>query len=160
ADPVRLELFNNIFMFVAEQMGIVLQQTAQSVHIKAPLDFSCTVFNAAGELVANAPHMPVHLGSMSHSVKHLLHTLGPAGRNELRPGSAFAMNDPYQGGTHLPDITVVKPLFAGDGQTLICLLAARGHHADVGGITPGSMPAFSRHIDEEGVLLSLLPIVN
>ncbi|WP_416396955.1 hydantoinase B/oxoprolinase family protein [Allohahella sp. A8] len=159
-DPIRLELFNNIFMFIAEQMGIVLQHTALSVNIKERLDFSCAVFNAHGELVANAPHMPVHLGSMSHSVKHLLKTLGPEGDNTLQPNSAFAMNDPYQGGTHLPDITVVKPLYGEDGKTLICLLAARGHHADVGGITPGSMPAFSRHIDEEGILLSLLPIVE
>ncbi|MFD3609828.1 hydantoinase B/oxoprolinase family protein [Streptomyces atroolivaceus] len=151
-DPVMLEVFNNLFMSIAEQMGVRLENTAHSVNIKERLDFSCALFDADGNLVANAPHIPVHLGSMGESIKEVLR------RNEgsLRPGDVYAVNDPYHGGTHLPDVTVVTPVFdeAADGQEsrLRFLVASRGHHAEIGGITPGSMPAFSRTIEEEGVL--------
>ena len=150
-DPVLLEVFNNLFMSVAEQMGAVLQQTAQSTNIKERLDFSCALFDAGGGLVANAPHVPVHLGSMGESVRAVL----TGTRGELRPGEAYLLNDPYQGGTHLPDITVVSPIFDDAGEDLLFLVASRAHHADVGGITPGSMPAHSRSIDEEGVLFGV-----
>ncbi|MER7000052.1 hydantoinase B/oxoprolinase family protein [Streptomyces sp. NPDC000410] len=145
-DPVLLEVFNNLFMAIAEQMGVRLENTAHSVNIKERLDFSCALFDAEGNLIANAPHIPVHLGSMGESIKEVLR------RNdgELRPGDVYAINDPYHGGTHLPDVTVVTPVF-GDGE-LRFLVASRGHHAEIGGITPGSMPAFSRTIEEEGVL--------
>ncbi|MCK8516208.1 hydantoinase B/oxoprolinase family protein [Methylonatrum kenyense] len=155
-DPVMLEVFNNLFMSVAEQMGAVLRQTAQSTNIKERLDFSCAVFDADGNLVANAPHVPVHLGSMGESVRAVLRTVGDG----LRPGDAYLLNDPYQGGTHLPDITTVSPVFDSAGQTLLFLVASRAHHADVGGITPGSMPAHSRHIDQEGVLFGVTPAVR
>ncbi len=155
-DPVLLEVFNNLFMSVAEQMGAVLQQTAQSTNIKERLDFSCAVFDAAGSLVANAPHVPVHLGSMGETVRAVLHAEGDA----LRPGDAYLLNDPYQGGTHLPDITTVSPVFDADGETLLFLVASRAHHADIGGITPGSMPAHSSHIDEEGVLFGVTPVIR
>ncbi|MGW7199284.1 hydantoinase B/oxoprolinase family protein [Streptomyces chryseus] len=147
-DPVMLEVFNNLFMAVAEQMGVRLENTAHSVNIKERLDFSCALFDAHGNLVANAPHIPVHLGSMGESIKEVLR------RNEgvMRPGDVYAVNDPYHGGTHLPDITVVTPVFDADGGPLRFLVASRGHHAEIGGITPGSMPAFSRTVDEEGVL--------
>jgi 5-oxoprolinase (ATP-hydrolysing) len=148
ADPVLLEVFNNRFMHVAEQMGAVLQNTASSVNIKERLDYSCAVFDAAGGLVANAPHMPVHLGSMGESVRAVMARFG----TEMAPGDSFVLNDPYEGGTHLPDITVVTPFF-GRGGTPMLYVAARAHHADIGGRTPGSMPAYSRHIDEEGVLI-------
>jgi 5-oxoprolinase (ATP-hydrolysing) len=145
-DPVLLEVFNNLFMAIAEQMGVRLENTAHSVNIKERLDFSCALFDADGNLIANAPHIPVHLGSMGESIKEVLR------RNEgiLRPGDVYAINDPYHGGTHLPDVTVVTPVF--EGEELRFLVASRGHHAEIGGITPGSMPAFSRTIDEEGVL--------
>ncbi|MGW8489773.1 hydantoinase B/oxoprolinase family protein [Streptomyces sp. NPDC055886] len=145
-DPVMLEVFNNLFMSIAEQMGVRLENTAHSVNIKERLDFSCALFDAEGNLIANAPHIPVHLGSMGESIKEVLR------RNEgdLRPGDVYAVNDPYHGGTHLPDVTVVTPVF--DEGKLRFLVASRGHHAEIGGITPGSMPAFSRTIDEEGVL--------
>jgi 5-oxoprolinase (ATP-hydrolysing) len=145
-DPVLLEVFNNLFMAIAEQMGVRLENTAHSVNIKERLDFSCALFDAEGNLIANAPHIPVHLGSMGESIKEVLR------RNEgtLRPGDVYAINDPYHGGTHLPDVTVVTPVF-GDGE-LRFLVASRGHHAEIGGITPGSMPAFSRTVHEEGVL--------
>lgn len=146
ADPIRLELFNKRFMAVAEQMGAALERTAHSVNIKERLDFSCAVFDAEGGLVANAPHMPVHLGSMSASVRS-----AAAANPDLGPGDAVAVNAPYDGGTHLPDITLVTPVHDGDGERLF-YVAARGHHADVGGIAPGSMPPFSKTIDEEGVL--------
>ncbi|MEU5403783.1 hydantoinase B/oxoprolinase family protein [Streptomyces sp. NPDC005963] len=146
ADPVLLEVFNNLFMAIAEQMGVRLENTAHSVNIKERLDFSCALFDPEGNLIANAPHIPVHLGSMGESIKEVLR------RNEgtMRPGDVYAINDPYHGGTHLPDVTVVTPAFT-EGQ-LRFLVASRGHHAEIGGITPGSMPAFSRTIDEEGVL--------
>jgi 5-oxoprolinase (ATP-hydrolysing) len=156
ADPVLLEIFNKRFMSIAEQMGFVLQNTAHSVNIKERLDFSCAIFDAAGQLVTNAPHIPVHLGSMGDSVLALLQDFG----DQLKPGDAYLLNSPYAGGTHLPDITVVTPVFAADGYTLLFFTAARGHHADVGGISPGSMPAHSRHIDEEGVISAGLKILE
>ena len=149
ADPVMLEIFNNLFMSVAEQMGVRLQSTAHSVNIKERLDFSCAIFDAAGQLIANAPHMPVHLGSMGESIKMTI------SRNPgtMKPGDVFMLNDPYHGGTHLPDITVVTPVFGDDGRDILFFVASRGHHAEIGGITPGSMPAFSTRVDEEGVLI-------
>ncbi|GAU67410.1 putative 5-oxoprolinase [Streptomyces sp. NBRC 110611] len=154
ADPVMLEVFNSLFMAIAEQMGVRLENTAHSVNIKERLDFSCALFDADGNLIANAPHIPVHLGSMGESIKEVLRRRG----DDLRPGDVYAINDPYHGGTHLPDVTVVTPVFAAtsDGVThsdeLLFLVASRGHHAEIGGITPGSMPAFSRTIEEEGIL--------
>ncbi|MBX3702926.1 MAG: hydantoinase B/oxoprolinase family protein [Steroidobacteraceae bacterium] len=149
ADPAQLELFNHRFMQVAEQMGAVLQATAVSVNIRERLDFSCALFDASGALVANAPHMPVHLGSMGASVRAVM----AANAGALRPGRAWMLNAPYAGGTHLPDITVVSPVFAGDASAPAFWVASRAHHADVGGITPGSMPPSSGTIDEEGVLV-------
>jgi 5-oxoprolinase (ATP-hydrolysing) len=143
-----LEIFNNLFMSVAEQMGVRLQATAHSVNVKERLDFSCAVFDADGGLIANAPHMPVHLGSMGESIKIVAHR--NAGR--MRPGDVYVLNDPYHGGTHLPDVTVVTPVFGQAGRILF-YVASRGHHAEIGGITPGSMPAFSTRIEEEGVLI-------
>ncbi len=154
-DPVTLELFNRRFMGVAEAMGAALERTAHSVNIKERLDFSCALFDADGGLVANAPHMPVHLGSMGASVRAT-----KARRPVLRPGEAFALNNPYFGGTHLPDITVVMPVFMDGGEAPAFYVAARGHHADVGGIQPGSMPPFSKTLDEEGVLLDAVPIMR
>ncbi|MEU3618756.1 hydantoinase B/oxoprolinase family protein [Streptomyces sp. NPDC006872] len=158
ADPVLLEVFNNLFMSIAEQMGARLESTAQSVNIKERLDFSCALFDPDGNLVANAPHIPVHLGSMGTSVKEVIRRRGSA----MRPGDTYAVNDPYHGGTHLPDVTVITPVFD-TGRTesaditdsdpkLLFYVASRGHHAEIGGIAPGSMPANSRTIDEEGVL--------
>ncbi|MFE5796089.1 hydantoinase B/oxoprolinase family protein [Streptomyces sp. NPDC056503] len=146
-DPVLLEVFHNLFMAIAEQMGVRLENTAHSVNIKERLDFSCALFDADGNLVANAPHIPVHLGSMGESIKEVLRRRA----GDLRPGDVYAVNDPYHGGTHLPDVTVVTPVFDDAGHELRFLVASRGHHAEIGGITPGSMPAFSRTIDEEGV---------
>jgi 5-oxoprolinase (ATP-hydrolysing) len=148
ADPVLLEVFNNLFMSIAEQMGARLESTAQSVNIKERLDFSCALFDPEGNLVANAPHIPVHLGSMGSTVKELIRRRGAV----MRRGEAYAVNDPYHGGTHLPDITVVTPVFAADEDRILFHVASRGHHAEIGGLTPGSMPATSREIDEEGVL--------
>jgi 5-oxoprolinase (ATP-hydrolysing) len=154
-DPVRLAIFAGLFMGVAEEMGAALQRSAASVNIRERLDFSCAVFDAGGNLVANAPHIPVHLGSMGDSIRAII-----AGRGEtIRPGEVYALNNPYRGGTHLPDVTVVMPVF-GDGERLSFFVAARGHHADVGGITPGSMPPESRSIDEEGVILDDLLVVE
>lgn len=147
-DPVLLEVFNNLFMAIAEQMGVRLENTAHSVNIKERLDFSCALFDADGNLIANAPHIPVHLGSMGESIKEVL----KRDRGSIRPGDVYAVNDPYHGGTHLPDVTVVTPVFDEEGEELRFLVASRGHHAEIGGITPGSMPAFSRTIHEEGVL--------
>ncbi|MFJ3612829.1 MULTISPECIES: hydantoinase B/oxoprolinase family protein [Streptomyces] len=146
-DPVLLEVFHNLFMAIAEQMGVRLENTSHSVNIKERLDFSCALFDAEGNLVANAPHIPVHLGSMGETVKEVLRRRA----GDLRPGDVYAVNDPYHGGTHLPDVTVVTPVFDDAGHALRFLVASRGHHAEIGGITPGSMPAFSRTIDEEGV---------
>jgi len=156
ADPVMLEVFNNLFMNIAEQMGLRLQNTAYSVNIKERLDFSCALFDAQGHLIANAPHMPVHLGSMSESIKTVIE------RNpQMREGDVYVLNDPYHGGTHLPDVTVVTPVFlqAADAAPSF-FVASRGHHADIGGSTPGSMPPFSATIDEEGVLFDNFLLVR
>jgi 5-oxoprolinase (ATP-hydrolysing) len=173
ADPVMLEIFNNLFMSIAEQMGVRLRSTAHSVNIKERLDFSCAVFDADGGLIANAPHMPVHLGSMGESIRMVIER----NHDRIKPGDVYALNDPYHGGTHLPDITVVTPVFADPAMESVSMshrprstvvndssttglpaaplffVASRGHHAEVGGITPGSMPAFSRRVEEEGVLI-------
>jgi 5-oxoprolinase (ATP-hydrolysing) len=148
ADPVLLEIFNNLFMSIAEQMGFRLESTAQSVNIRERLDFSCALFDPDGNLVANAPHIPVHLGSMGTTVKEVIRRRA----GEIKPGDVYAVNDPYHGGTHLPDITVVTPVFEAAGERVLFYVASRGHHAEIGGITPGSMPANSREIHEEGVL--------
>ncbi len=155
ADPVMLEIFNNLFMSIAEQMGVTLQNTAYSVNIKERLDFSCAVFDAKGELVANAPHMPVHLGSMDMSVRAVI-TDNPV----IRPGDVYALNAPYNGGTHLPDITVCTPVFDAAGQELMFWVASRGHHADVGGIAPGSMSPLANTIEEEGVYIDNFKLVE
>jgi 5-oxoprolinase (ATP-hydrolysing) len=159
ADPVLLEIFNNLFMSVAEQMGVRLQSTAHSVNIKERLDFSCAVFDADGGLIANAPHMPVHLGSMGESIKMVIER----NRGRIRRGQAYVLNDPYHGGTHLPDITVVTPVFSdpgsgnpvseNTGDDIWFYVASRGHHAEIGGVSPGSMPAASTRVEEEGVLI-------
>jgi 5-oxoprolinase (ATP-hydrolysing) len=155
ADPVRLTIFNQRFRAIAEQMGVTLQQTSHSVNIKERLDFSCALFNAAGDLIANAPHIPVHLGSMGDSVRAIL-DLGP---DALQPGDAWVINNPYAGGTHLPDITVVSPVFDRMG-LLRFVVASRGHHADVGGITPGSMPPHSHTIADEGILFDRFRVMR
>lgn len=160
-DPIKLEIFNNLFMSIAEQMGYVLEQTAVSVNIKERLDFSCAIFDPTGNLVANAPHMPVHLGSMSESIKAVIRD-NPA--DAVHPSDAFVLNDPYNGGTHLPDITVIKPVFDDHTDTtqqrIIFYVASRGHHADIGGITPGSIPPNSHTIDEEGILIRNVKLVD
>ena len=156
ADPVMLEIFNNLFMSIAEQMGLRLQNTAYSVNIKERLDFSCAIFDADGKLVANAPHMPVHLGSMGESIKTVMRR--NAGR--MRAGDVYVLNDPYNGGTHLPDVTVISPVFDEDGKEILFYVGSRGHHADIGGTTPGSMPPDSRHIEEEGVLIDNFKLVD
>ena len=156
ADPVMLEIFNNLFMSIAEQMGLRLQNTAYSVNIKERLDFSCALFDAAGNLIANAPHMPVHLGSMGESIK----TVMQANAGRMHPGDVFMLNDPYHGGTHLPDVTVISPVFDADGAAILFYVGSRGHHADIGGSTPGSMPPDSRSIEEEGVLIDNFKLVD
>ena len=153
-DPVRLEIFNNLFMSIAEQMGLRLQNTAYSVNIKERLDFSCAIFDGGGNLIANAPHMPVHLGSMSESIKTVIRE--NAGR--IKPGNVYVLNAPYNGGTHLPDVTVITPVFL--GERILFYVGSRGHHADIGGITPGSMPATSRVVEEEGVLIDNFLLVE
>ncbi len=153
-DPVMLEIFNNLFMSIAEQMGAVLENTAVSVNIKERLDFSCALFDRHGELVANAPHVPVHLGSMSESIKSVIRQYG----GSMKEGDAYMLNAPYNGGTHLPDITVIKPVF--QGGEVPFYVATRGHHADIGGITPGSMPPLSRTVEEEGVLIDNIQVVD
>lgn len=156
ADPVMLEVFNNLFMSIAEQMGASLENTAYSVNIKERLDFSCAIFDSYGDLVANAPHMPVHLGSMSESVKIVI-------RNRLgsmKPGDSYILNNPYNGGTHLPDITVITPVFEQTQGKILFYTASRGHHADVGGITPGSMPPDSHRIEDEGVLIDDVQLIR
>ncbi len=155
-DPIRLEIFNHLFMSVAEQMGITLQQTSSSVNIKERLDFSCAVFDGAGGLIANAPHIPVHLGSMGESIASLIQAKGI----QLQPGDVYVMNNPYNGGTHLPDITVITPVFLEGTTTPTFYVAARGHHADLGGITPGSMPPHSQQIEQEGILIDHLQLVD
>jgi 5-oxoprolinase (ATP-hydrolysing) len=148
-DPVLLELFNNLFMAIAEQSGAVLQNTAQSVNIKERLDFSCAIFDAQGGLIANAPHLPVHLGAMGESVRTVIRLRS----NTLKPGDAVALNNPFAGGTHLPDITLITPVFDDAGTEIRFFVACRGHHADVGGLTPGSTPPFSTTLEEEGVVI-------
>ena len=155
-DPVLLEVFNNLFMNIAEQMGLQLQNTAYSVNIKERLDFSCALFDAEGHLIANAPHMPVHLGSMGESIKTVI--LSNAGR--MQPGDVYVLNDPYHGGTHLPDITVITPVYVEGTAEPTFYVGSRGHHADVGGTTPGSMPPFSTRIEEEGVQIHNFKLVD
>lgn len=155
ADPVMLEIFNNLFMSIAEQMGVTLQNTAYSVNIKERLDFSCAVFDATGALVANAPHMPVHLGSMDKSVETVI-----ANNPVIRPGDVYCLNAPYNGGTHLPDITVCTPVFDDEEREILFWAASRGHHADVGGVAPGSMSPLATHIEEEGVYIDNFKIVD
>jgi 5-oxoprolinase (ATP-hydrolysing) len=156
ADPVMLEIFNNLFMSVAEQMGLRLQNTAYSVNIKERLDFSCALFDADGNLIANAPHMPVHLGSMGESIKSVIRD--NAGR--MQPGDVFMLNDPYQGGTHLPDVTVITPVFDQSDSDILFYVGSRGHHADIGGTTPGSMPPDSTVVEQEGVLITNFKLVE
>ncbi|MDZ4398469.1 hydantoinase B/oxoprolinase family protein [Hydrogenophaga sp.] len=152
-DPVLLEVFNNLFMNIAEQMGLQLQNTAYSVNIKERLDFSCALFDAQGNLIANAPHMPVHLGSMGESIKTVIRE----NAGKMQPGDVYALNDPYHGGTHLPDVTVITPVYLGGEPTFY--VGSRGHHADIGGTTPGSMPPFSTRNEEEGVQINNLKLV-
>jgi len=149
ADPVMLELFNNLFMSIAEQAGAVLQNTSLSVNIKERLDFSCAIFDSTGALVANAPHVPVHLGAMGESVRTVIRLRGAT----LRPGDVVALNNPYNGGTHLPDVTVITPVFDDAGSEILFFVGSRGHHADIGGLTPGSTPPVSRTLEEEGVVI-------
>ncbi|HIK04780.1 MAG TPA: hydantoinase B/oxoprolinase family protein [Trichormus sp. M33_DOE_039] len=158
-DPVRLEIFKNLYQFIAEQMGIVLQNTAASVNIKERLDFSCAIFDDSGLLVANAPHIPVHLGSMSESVRSLIN----AQSDTIKSGNVYLSNNPYNGGTHLPDVTAITPVFLEGGEHLsypIFYVASRGHQADIGGITPGSMPPHSKTVEEEGILFDNFLLVE
>ncbi|WP_341527949.1 hydantoinase B/oxoprolinase family protein [Nostoc sp. UHCC 0302] len=167
-DPVRLEIFKNLFQFIAEQMGIVLQNTAASVNIKERLDFSCAIFDTSGLLVANAPHIPVHLGSMSESVRSLINDKD----DTIKPGNVYLSNNPYNGGTHLPDVTAITPVFLESGEnnvpptpnslfaTPLFYVASRGHQADIGGITPGSMPPHSTTVEEEGILFDNFLLVE
>jgi len=155
-DPVMLEIFNSLFMSIAEQMGFALANTAYSVNIKERLDFSCALFDPDGNLIANAPHMPVHLGSMGESIKTVIRE----NRSTMRPGNVYVLNAPYNGGTHLPDITVITPVYDDAGSRVVFYVGSRGHHADVGGITPGSMPPDSRTVDEEGVLIDNFLLVE
>jgi len=155
SDPVLLEVFGNLFMGIANEMGHTLRNTASSVNMKERLDFSCAVFNSAGELIANAPHIPVHLGSMADAVKAIIEK----NRHSMKSGDVYLTNNPYEGGSHLPDMTVISPVFSDYGELIFCT-AARGHHSDVGGKTPGSMPPSSSHIDEEGVLVDNFLLVR
>jgi len=155
ADPVLLEVFNNLFMSIAEQMGVTLANTSYSVNIKERLDFSCALFDTGGNLIANAPHMPVHLGSMGESVQTIIDRRA----GTMQAGDVYVLNAPYAGGTHLPDVTVIMPVFVDASPTPTFYVAARGHHADIGGITPGSMPPDSTHVDQEGVLLDNIQLV-
>ena len=155
-DPVMLEIFNNLFMSIAEQMGSTLENTSYSVNMKERLDFSCALFDAGGGLIANAPHMPVHLGSMGESIRTIIDSRRPA----MKPGDVFVLNAPYNGGTHLPDITLVAPLFDEAGEEVLFYVGSRGHHADIGGVTPGSMPPLSTTVEEEGVLIDDVQLVD
>ena len=155
-DPVMLEIFNNLFMSIAEQMGATLENTAYSVNIKERLDFSCAIFNPIGELVANAPHMPVHLGSMSESIQTVIRLRG----DSMKYGDVFCLNAPYNGGTHLPDVTIITPVFSDNKKDVLFYVGSRGHHADIGGITPGSVPPNSTTVDEEGVLIDNFKLVD
>jgi 5-oxoprolinase (ATP-hydrolysing) len=156
ADPVMLEIFNNLFMAIAEQMGLTLANTAYSVNIKERLDFSCAVFNQHGDLIANAPHMPVHLGSMGESIKTVIRE----NAGKMKNGNVYVLNAPYNGGTHLPDITVITPVFDKEGKNILFYVGSRGHHADIGGISPGSMPPNSKVVEEEGVLIDNFLLVE
>ena len=155
-DPVMLEVFNNLFMSIAEQMGVTLENTAYSVNIKERLDFSCALFDPDGRLVANAPHIPIHLGSMGQSVRTVL----TENRGAIRPGDVYVVNAPYNGGTHLPDVTVITPIFDEAGREILFFVASRGHHADIGGRTPGSTPPDSRTVEEEGILFDNFKLVD
>ncbi|MBT4907569.1 MAG: 5-oxoprolinase, partial [Rhodospirillaceae bacterium] len=155
-DPVMLEVFNNLYMSIAEQMGVTLQNTAYSVNIKERLDFSCAIFAPDGNLVANAPHMPVHLGSMSESIRVVIRE----NASRMASGDVYMLNAPYNGGTHLPDVTVITPVFDDGGAEILFYVGSRGHHADIGGISPGSMPPDSRTIDDEGVLIDNFKAVD
>lgn len=155
-DPVMLEVFNNLFMSIAEQMGVTLANTAYSVNIKERLDFSCALFDPAGNLVANAPHVPIHLGSMSDAVRTVVREVG----DTMRSGDAYVLNSPFNGGTHLPDVTVITPVFDAAGKDILFFVASRGHHADIGGKTPGSGPPDSKHIEEEGVVIDNFKLVE
>ncbi len=155
-DPVRLEIFNNLFMSIAEQMGTTLQNTSHSVNMKERLDFSCAIFDARGELVANAPHIPVHLGSMGESVQSVIRHCA----KDMGPGDAYVINAPYNGGTHLPDVTVITPVYDNAGERILLYVGSRGHHADIGGITPGSMPPNSTSIEQEGALFDNFKLVD
>src|SRR5262249_26000069 len=155
ADPVMLEIFNNLFASIAEQMGITLQRTSFSTNVKERLDFSCAIFSPAGDLVVNAPHIPVHLGAMGETVKRII------GDNpHIQPGDVFVTNDPYRGGSHLPDVTVITPVHHETTKELLFFTASRAHHAEIGGIVPGSMPPFSRNLAEEGVLIRNFKLVD
>ncbi|KAF3981989.1 MAG: 5-oxoprolinase [Methylococcales symbiont of Hymedesmia sp. n. MRB-2018] len=156
ADPVMLEIFNNLFMSIAEQMGVTLQNTAYSANIKERLDFSCAIFDNTGNLVANAPHVPVHLGSMAESVNTIINRR----KEHIKPGDAYMLNDPYNGGTHLPDITLVSPVFNHNQTKILFYVASRAHHADIGGITPGSMPPESQSIHQEGILIDNFQVLE
>jgi 5-oxoprolinase (ATP-hydrolysing) len=160
ADPVMLEIFNNLYMSIAEQMGLRLQNTAYSVNIKERLDFSCALFDAEGHLIANAPHMPVHLGSMGESIKTVIRENCAANGRPMKPGNVYVLNAPYNGGTHLPDVTVITPVFDEAGKEILFYVGSRGHHADIGGITPGSMPPDSKTVEEEGVLIDNFLLVE
>jgi len=155
-DPIRLEIFKNLYQFIAEQMGIILQNTAASVNIKERLDFSCAIFDQDGLLVANAPHIPVHLGSMSESVRSLIQDKAKT----IKAGNVYLSNNPYNGGTHLPDVTAITPIFSPHSQQIIFYVASRGHQSDIGGITPGSMPPHSTTVEEEGILFDNFLLVN
>jgi 5-oxoprolinase (ATP-hydrolysing) len=154
-DPIQLEIFNNLFASIAEQMGTTLERTAISTNVKERRDFSCAIFSASGDLVVNAPHIPVHLGAMGETVKHVLWEVG-----EIAPGDVFVTNDPYRGGSHLPDVTVVTPVHHPQTGRLLFVTASRAHHAEIGGIVPGSMPPFSRVLGDEGVLISNFKLVD
>jgi 5-oxoprolinase (ATP-hydrolysing) len=155
-DPIMLEVFNNLFMSIAEQMGVTLANTAYSVTIKERLDFSCAVFDRRGQLIANAPHIPVHLGSMGESVRVIM----AQNQGRMRPGDVYALNAPYNGGTHLPDVTVITPVFDDRGERILFYVGSRGHHADIGGMAPGSMPADSVSVEQEGVLIDNFKLVD
>ena len=155
ADPVQLEIFNNLFASIAEQMGLTLQRTAVSTNVKERLDFSFAVFSSTGDLVVNAPHIPVHLGAMGETVKRIL-----ADNPKIAAGDVFVTNDPYRGGSHLPDITVVTPVHDPETGRLIFVTASRAHHAEIGGVIPGSMPPFSKTLGEEGVLIRNFKLVE
>jgi 5-oxoprolinase (ATP-hydrolysing) len=155
-DPIRLEIFNNIFMSIAEEMGAILKNTAYSINIKERLDFSCALFDEKGGLIANAPHIPIHLGAMSESIKYVI----KKNKNKMSNGDSFIHNNPYNGGTHLPDITIITPIFIAKSKIPNFFVASRAHHSDIGGSTPGSMPAMSKHIDEEGAVFKGEKIVS